>query len=841
MASFEKIAKPHNDILRGNFTLETYAANLGDVVKGKGPIEYRNAKRFFEKTYMTEGLKALLQGVERRLKGRGGDAVIQLQTPFGGGKTHTLIALYHKAREWRTKPIVIAGSVMDAKRPLWAEIEAQLTGEVSRFKGRVAPGGEEISALFRQSEMPVLLLMDEIVHYLARANAVSAGKSTLAEQTLTFVQSLTESAASAKNVAFIATLQSEGLERYGEKAEALAARFEKVIGRVEQVRTPVTDTEIAKVIRKRLFVEEEIDKAAVRKVVRAFVNYAAAEKILPPGVQKSEYQERFMESYPFQPEVIDVLYQRWGGFPTFQRTRGVLRLLSSVVARSCKKNLPYITLADFDLRNADIRGELLKHAGNVFNSIIANDITGTDAGAKAVDAGLGDTYKNLALGTRTATAIFLYSFTGGQERGATIEQVKRSAAHTDNPSAIIDSAINQLNAHLFYLRTENGKSYFDTQPNLTRIVQIRMQNIEPVKVASRADAQLKKSFSSRTGARMKMFIALKNGTDIPDTPDLKLIILPQRDDAFCQNVLEMRGETPRVYRNTLFFLTPPEEGAKQLQAEVKSVLAYEDIQKDRALNLSAAQTKEVANKLRQSGTALDEAIRNDYRTLLIPAKDGFRVEDLGLPAHGMNTPFDVKIYELLRSKEEILETIGERIILRHYLREQETLETARLLHSSLRTPGEPRVLREAWIRGIRQGVQQGLFGIGEKMGSELIQRAFKQDPRTVTLSDNEVIIHPSRWKEIVPEPKPHRQETREETIEPQPRKIEPQQQRQSVRLRFTVPSGKVSQMSQHVNALQAQFKNIRIELTTSDGEISEMDYEQLKADFLESGIEVEEV
>ena len=834
MAGFETIAKPHHDILRGNFALDTYAANLGDVVKGEGPAEYRHPKRFFQKTYVTEGLKTLLRGVERRVKGRGGDAVIQLQTPFGGGKTHTLITLFHKANEWKAKPVVIVGTEMEADQTLWGAMEAQLTGENQLFQGHRAPGSAKISELFDQVGKPIVLLMDEVLNYLTAATAVDVGRSTLAKQALRFVHNLTESVSASNNVTLIATRQSGEHEDYGERE--LSNDFKQLLDRMARVGTPVADSEIAHIIRSRLFAE--VNESDAKRIAREFVNYADRESILPPGEQKSEYRERFVASYPFQPEVIDVLYHRWGSFPNFQRTRGVLRLLSRVVHRSLRKNLPYITLADFDLRDADIRGELLKHAGNVFNSIIANDITGTDAGAKTVDAGLGDTYKNLALGTRTATAIFLYSFTGGQERGATIEQVKRSAAHTDNPSAIIDSAINQLNAHLFYLRTENGKSYFDTQPNLTRIVQIRMQNIEPVKVAARADAQLKKSFPSRTGARMKMFIAPKNGTDIPDTPDLKLIILPQRDDAFCQNVLEMRGETPRVYRNTLFFLTPPEEGAKQLQAEVKSVLAYEDIQKDRALNLSAAQTKEVANKLRQSGTALDEAIRNDYRTLLIPAKDGFRVEDLGLPAHGMNTPFDVKIYELLRSKEEILETIGERIILRHYLREQETLETARLLHSSLRTPGEPRVLRDAWVRGIRQGVQQGLFGIGEKRGGELIPRAFKEAPRTVTLSDNEVIINPSHWKEIVPEPKPPQpkvepQKTPEEIIEPQPRK--------SVRLQFTVPSGKVSQMSQRVNALQAQFRNIRIELTTSDGEISETDYEQLKADFLESGIEVEEV
>lgn len=92
LAAFETIAKPHRDILRGNFTSDTYAAKLGQVVKKEGPLEYRNAKQFFKKTYMTDGLKGLLSGVEGRLRERdrrNQDPIIQLQTPFGGGKTHT--------------------------------------------------------------------------------------------------------------------------------------------------------------------------------------------------------------------------------------------------------------------------------------------------------------------------------------------------------------------------------------------------------------------------------------------------------------------------------------------------------------------------------------------------------------------------------------------------------------------------------------------------------------------------------------------------------------------------------------------------------------------------------
>ena len=829
MAGFETIAEPHSDIRKGNFTLDTYAANLGDVVKREGPAEYRHPKRFFQKTYMTEGLKALLRGVERRVKGRGGDAVIQLQTPFGGGKTHTLITLFHKANEWNAKPVVIVGTGMEAEQTLWGEMEAQLTGEIQQFQGHRAPGSAKISELFNEVGKPIVLLMDEVLNYLTAAVAVDVGRSTLAKQALRFVHNLTESVSASNNVTLIATRQSGEHENYGEAD--LSNEFKQLLDRMARVGTPVADSEIANIIRSRLF--SEVNESAAKRIAREFANYADGESILPPGEQKSEYRERFVASYPFQPEVIDVLYHRWGSFPNFQRTRGVLRLLSRVVHRSQRKNLPYITLADFDLGDADIRGELLRHAGNVFSSIIANDITASDAGARSADDELGEALRNLGLSMRTATAIFLYSFTGGQERGATLDQIKRSTAYADTPSAVIDSAMTQLNAHLSYLRTESGKSYFDTQPNLHRLVQIRMENVEDEEVASRAEAQIKKSFTTRSAAKMKTFIAPRNGTDIPETPDLKLIVLPQRDDEFCRDVLEMRGETPRIHRNTLFFLVPLSGSAEKLDTEVKRVLAYEAIGNDNSLNLSDEQQREVKTQLRQSGSALNDAVCQDYRTLLIPTREGFREEDLGLPAHGMNTSLDEKVYEMLRVKGEILSSIGPRNIALRYLKDNDAVSTAQLYSSSLRTPGETRVLREAWVTGIREGVQQGLFGIGEKMGDEPIQRTFKKDPGTVTLSDNEVIIHPSRCKEIVPEPKPKTQERQEEIIEPQ--------QRQSVRLRFTVPSGKVSHMSQHVNALQAQFKNIRIELTTSDGEISDADYEQLKADFLESGIVVEEV
>jgi hypothetical protein len=937
LAAFETIAKPHRDILRGNFTPDTYAAKLGQVVKKEGPLEYRSAQQFFQKTYMTEGLKALLSGVEGRLKGRerrNQDPIIQLQTPFGGGKTHTLIALYHKAREWNATPVVIVGSEMDPGDgdTFWGQIEGQLTGNILQRNKRVAPGSNSISELFKRSNKPAMILMDEVLNYLTRAAAVRVEKSTLADQTIAFMLSLTEAVASSPNVVFIVTLQASEVQPLADRFPL----FKDLLNRMKRMVTPVEDGEIASIIRSRLFSKDNFNHNEVKKVVREFTKYAKKEGILPEGDQESEYRGRFIESYPFQPEVVDVLYKRWGSFPDFQRTRGVLRLLSHVVHRACSKNRPYITLADFDLSDTDIREELLEHIDKQYRSVIASDITGHNAGAKVVDKALGSAYKGLALGTRTATAIFLYSFTGGVERGASLDEIKRSTALTDQPAAIIDSAKNQLSQHLFYLRAENGISYFDTQPNLRRIVQTRMDNIDEAVVEGRVSTQLRKSFKS--SGYLKTYIAPKDGTDIRDTDDLKLVVLSKRDDTFCQNLVENHGETPRIYRNTLFFIIPSEGEANRLKVEVKSVIAHEEIKKDSSLNLSATQRKEINDTLKYSESALENAVRQDYRIVLIPTKDGFSEEDLGLPAAGMNTPFDETVYEMLRVKSEILTSIGPRNILLRYLKDNDIVSTSQLFHSSLRSPGETRVLRDAWVAGIRQGIQEetplfalgkkgrrklipyyfktdpreihldddeviiqpnliresitaeeilhdylkenetistslpfqynpqsaneprplsdvwesairegvqkGTFGIGDNIDDETVLRAFRQEVSTITLSDNEVLIHPSLCTKLIVEPpRPDPLDGSEGIDIPDDDtddSLSDGESKKTISIRFRLPQGKVSNVAQHLNKLQSKFQNMQLELKASNGEISQEAYEELKENLRVLGIETEE-
>ncbi len=934
LAPFEMIAKPHRDILRGHFTSDIYAAKLGQVVKKEGPLEYINSQQFFEKTYLTDGLKGLLSGVEGRLKGRerqNQDPIIQLQTPFGGGKTHTLIALYHKAKEWDATPIVIVGSELDTTDTFWGQIETQLTGSVTRLNSSIAPGSSSISELFKTHNKSVMILMDEVLNYLSRAAGVSVESSTLADQTIAFMLSLTEAVASSSNVAFIVTLQESEIQPLADRFPL----FNDLLRRMRRTITPVNDGEISRIIRSRLFSKNDFNENEAKKVVREFAKYARNEGILPAGTQESEYRERFIESYPFQPEVIDGLYHRWGSFPEFQRTRGVLRLLSRVVHRACGKNHPYITLADFNLGDPDIRGELLEHIDKQYQSVLASDIIGPSAGAKTVDDTLGDTYRKRKLGTRTATTIFLYSFTGGIERGAKLDEIKRSSALTDQPAAIIDSAKNLLAEHLFYLRTENGISYFDTQPNLKRIVRTRMENIDPETVEARVNTQLCKSFRSTPNTHLKAYISPKDSTDIPDTDALKLVVLSKRDDAFCQNLVEYRGETPRIYRNALVFILPLSGEAKQLTEETQKIIAYEEIKKDGSLNLSTTQKKEIDDALKQADNALSSAVRQDYRTVLTPEKGGFGEEDLGLPAAGINTSFDEIVYEMLRVKGLILTSIGPKNISIRYLKDNDTVSTSQLLHSSLRTPGETRVLREAWVHGIRQGVQEGIFALGEKAKDSLVPRYFKNSPLEITLDNGEVLIQSNLIREsITPEdilrdylmenetlsssqpfqydpqvtnkPRPLRdtwdQAIREgiqkgtfgignktgdkpipstfmqeppaitlndnevliqaslctglivEPPNPDPLDkggspgngggVDPvpeESSKRTIGIRFTLPQGRVSNVTQYISQLQDSFQNMQIELKASDGEILSDTYEELKEKFLALGIEIEEI
>jgi len=581
-----------------------------------------------------------------------------------------------------------------------------------------------------------------------------------------------------------------------------------------------------------------VNKKAATKEITAFMDYATRESLLPAGVEASEYRQRFEASYPFLPDVVDVLYQRWGSFSTFQRTRGVLRLLALVIHALKDRNLSYISLADFDLTSQEIRRELLKHIGGEFDSVIAADITGPDAGSKKVSASLGKSYQGLRLGERVTIATFMYSFSGGIERGATLAEIKRNATTLENPSAVVAEAVEELKGRLFYIQNQAGKYFFSNQANLNRLLLIRMENILDPEIRKVEESLLRERIK---GDRLKVSIWREQSSDIPDTPDLKLIILSEPNETLMRSMLEEKGSTPRVHRNTLFFLVPmPNEGIA-FASLVRKNLAFQGLAADPTLKLTVEQLKEIKDNLKRLEGDLSEGVRRLYRQLYLPARTGWKEIDLGLPTVGDVKPLDQEVYDRLRMDGEILEKIAPLVIKEKYLKDREHVSTSQLYQASLKTPGEARAVNQtAWDAGIAEGIRKGLFGLGELKDEQPICRYYKEEP-SISFTDNEILIDAKTCEG---------QRAKQEglviypPITPPPGKVTPAKPEagkyQQLTLNFIVPKGKVSNLMGVLNYLQSKYGRLEIALHLDQGSLTEQEYEdKVKEAFRQMGIDID--
>ena len=837
MKAFSQIAIPHSDILQGKLTMDIFAADIWQVLSGKAPADYLDRDLFFTKTYKTKGLTNLLEIAKRRLEGKGGDSVIQLQTPFGGGKTHALIALYHQAKIWGTKVCVFDGTALNPKdsKP-WEELEKQLTGKINITRGEISPGKGKITDLISGNQ-PVLILMDEILEYATKAAGIKVGASNLAAQTLAFMQELSGAISTIEKGLLVITLPSSLMEHYDENAEKLYNTLQKISGRTEKIFTPVEEDEIEQVIRKRLF--EKINETAVKKLVDEFVDYARQEGLLS-GDDIQRYREKFINSFPFKPEVIDVLYKKWGSFPTFQRTRGVLRLLSLVIYDLMDKKIPFIRLGDFELGNREIERELIKHIGQEWDSIIAQDITSKESGAKIVDENIGSAYKAYKLGSAVARTIFMYSFSGRGEKGIGIRELKLSACQPEFNSSVLDSVINGLREKLFFLSDEG--LYFSNRPNLNRILLTREENVTKEAVIEEEKSYLEKFISKRSGFYVNIWP--DSHRNIPDSPELKLIVVKDGEPEW--EYVEKHGETPRIYRNTLIFLAPDLNQKPAFHDYLRRLLALKSIEGDDKLNLSEGQKKEIKNKVRNQEQRAYEELRKCYRTVYLPIKNDFKDIDLGYPTYG-ETFVDKEIFNRLKSEGEILEKISAAVIKEKYLKDKEFVSTRNLVDTLWKTPGEMRLIGvDGFKEGMKEGVERGIFGLGFLEDNKPACRYFKQSVGP-ELSDNEIIIRaelcrPSgeagagvvpKGSEITYKPG----EIREGEAKPQVPAYK------KLKLRIEVPRGRMSDIARIVNCINNNFLDckVEVEILAEGGEITVSDYENIiKEALTQAGIDIKD-
>jgi hypothetical protein len=870
MKPFSAVAIPHKDIMEGRLTMDVFAAKLWEVYKKRAPEDYGDSEIFFKKTYITEGLTNLIKIAEKRLKGKGGDPVIQLQTPFGGGKTHSLIALYHKARDWKANIVVIDGEVIGPKETtVWEEIERQLTGKTDRFKGRVSPGGEELRKLFEKHQ-PLLILFDEIIEHAIRASGIKVGDSTLASQVLTFMRCITDTVRTLGKTFLVLTYPTR--THYNDYGQRLLNQLQERSGRVEKIYTPIQDEEIYPVIRRRLF--SDVEENDAKNIVEKILDYFEKEKIFPEGLSKSEYRKIFLGCYPFQPEIIDILYKRWGSLPKFERTRGVLRLLSLVVHSLKERNVPYLSLADFDLSNNEIKGELVNYTGPEFNSIIAQDITSSNSGSKKTDKNLGDAYTPFSFGTKVATTIFMYSFAGVSERGAKINEIKLSSVDPSAPSSIVVEAISKLKDSLFYL-SDKGL-FFTTQPNLNRILLTKMDSTSDETLESEEKNILSSNLKKDI---FEIYLWAEEPKDVPDTKKMKLVILDKQEEDKSKKMLTNYGNRPRVHRNTLIFLTPIDSERSSFEDFLKRKIGWQLIEQDKTLSLTLEQKKDVRDRVKKAESELRDHIRTLYRLVYLPTKDGIKENDLGIPTYGSDTSIDREIYERLRSEGEILEKFSALTLKEKYLKGRDYVNTVDILESFFKTPGEIRIFSDNVLRDcIREGVSHGLFGIGDLENKKPVCRHFREEifPELV---EGEIIIKselckPKKeltqeeiksylekikkcdsfeeikeikeeitWEYASKENKDKLEVAIEKRIHEIGGKQLPKNKYRSLSLKLNVPTGKLADIVRVVNYIKSKFErvDIKVEISSKEGEITISDYEdKIKEAITQASVDVEE-
>lgn len=732
------IATPRKEICDGTFNESSFAVDIAEVVKGTAPQEYLDPRLFFAKTYLTSGLQKLICNVLSCITNSTGDKVIQLQTPFGGGKTHSLLAIYHLVKSFHevnhlpqiqslannlsiphTKVAVFLGTeadVINGKTP-WGEIAEQL-GCYHLIKDhdqkRIAPGKEILREIIKQSGS-VLILIDELLAYITKANELEKQEKIAQGQTLVFLQEITEVIAASSNSVLILTLPKSDLEKFDEAATRALSQLEKVSGRVESIYVPVDGIEIYEVVRKRLFDNIGDINQHKQTAETYFRLYQQLGNDVPSEVKELSYRTKIEQAYPFHPELIDILYERWGSFPKFQRTRGVLRLLAEVIKDIYKKGAdPLIQSSQINLANPILKRELIKHIGDPFDSIITSDIMGK---SQQIDRDMGSEYEKYNIASKLATGVFFYSFSGSDRRGVNLSWLRIALLNDNIPAMIIGDAIAKLADNLWYFHEEKRLYSFKNEPNLNRVIVDREQLIDDEQITDK----LRELIKAQPKGKFFETHIWKESQDIPDHTKFKLVILhpnykkgDQETEQFTQELFS--NTSFRVYKNTVFLVIVDANSYVTLETRLKRYLALSAITEDQDLkkNLSLSSKTDLQNKLKQAEKDIVDGLIAAYRHLAWCGQNTIDYSDFSTATKAEGNSWLERVENHLKNQRSINAKIAANVLLNKGLSVNETEKSLQDIYNNfLRTPGHKPLLENESVilEAVKIGVKDGKLGI----------------------------------------------------------------------------------------------------------------------------------
>ena len=674
---WREIATPHEDVLKGTFQQAEFAADISRVHQGTASEEYQDPALFFQRTFITEGMRLLLDSVVKRLAGKGGDPVIQLQTAFGGGKTHTLLAVYHLAKGklpasqlQGISPILDAAGIQElpqaniavldgvnlldlASKPrkhgkvvvktIWGELAWQLGGEEcfamikEADENGTAPGKGALAEMLA-SRAPCIILMDELVRFVSQFEEGKTLSGGTYDTQISFVQSLTEALKAVPSAILLASLPFSDREAGSQQGVKALRALEHYFGRVQALWKPVATEEAFEIVRRRLF-SNVSDRLAAEEVCRAYADfYASNSGDFPPETQDSHYLERMKHAYPIHPEVFDRLYEDWSSLDNFQRTRGILKLMAKVIHRlwTDGNNDLMIQPGSLPLYDSDTRNEAIYYLPQGWDPVLERDIDGERAITTELDNSK-PLFGAILACRRIARTAFLGSApdagaVGGSKhhRGIELEKLMLGCAQPGQVLGHYKDGVRSLVDRLQYFNSANNRYWFDTRPNLRREMEDRKRRFnlrEDVNPCIRERLR----FASGVFGGVHVF---PDSGNVPDDWALRLVVLhpeatfgrtaqsPATDAALA--ILKQRGDQPRQKQNRLIFLAADADNVGRLRDQVCSALAWQSIVadvKEGRLNLDQHQAKQASSSLEQANEGLGRMVRETYKWLLAPMQE----------------------------------------------------------------------------------------------------------------------------------------------------------------------------------------------------------------------------
>lgn len=615
LPSWRDVIEPHPDVAQGRYKNAEFAADLAQVARGEGAFEYRDPVEFFARTYVTEGMSGLLVQALKRIGSKDGEPVIQLKTAFGGGKTHSMLALYHLVRGKapldkmpNIKPVlaqagisvmpkanvaVLVGTALDpakSKRPqnlpsvtvntLWGEMAAQLALSANNpklydfvkeaDKKGVSPGSEALKNLFDACG-PCLVLMDELVSYAKRIYGASGLPAGTFDNFISFIQEITEATRASKNSLVVASIPESDIEIGGEAGQIALETIEHTFGRMESIWKPVAASEGFEVVRRRLFLDCK-DPDGRERVCSGFSRmYAENTADFPLEAKELEYKERIVSCYPIHPEIFDRLYEDWATLERFQRTRGVLRLMAAVIHELWMGNDAGLMImpGSLPLDVPAVRDELTRHLPEGWNALVDREVDGKRSIPYQKDQANPRYGKKLAA-RRVARTVMLGSAPSDRAqsvRGVEASRIRLGIVQPGESIADFNDALNTLQTSLAYLYTNpsGDRFWYDTRPTLRKTVEDRATQVSSSDVEHEIESRLRKL--RKEAPFSGLHICPSSSLDVPDEQSARLVILRTTDEykasaqgnkaiAAAEDILNNRGTAPRIYRNTLAFIAP---------------------------------------------------------------------------------------------------------------------------------------------------------------------------------------------------------------------------------------------------------------------------------------------